>query len=279
MDPSETSEALEPLLQHPLQHVIVGHYQYEGGGTLELPALQGDHLSVTLSGANFMERRLDGRCSQGTICPSDITLVPRGAASTWRPHKGTSSVLHLFILPELWQSIARALDLDPLRVELRDDFATPDALVEQIGRALLSETQSAWVGSQLYVQTLEQALGMHLLRHYGARPCQEPSARAGNFKQALDYIEAHLAEDLSLETLATCENLSRYHFARSFKESMGQSPHQYIIGRRVKRAQHLLRTTPLPLNQIAMEVGFANQSHLNRHFRRIVGVTPKQYRQ
>jgi AraC family transcriptional regulator len=111
---------------------------------------------------------------------------------------------------------------------------------------------------------------MHLLRFTF-------SSKAHNFKRALDYIETHLSEVLSLEKLAVCEQLTLYHFAHAFKKVIEQSPHQYIIGQRVKRAQHLLRTTQLSLAQIATEVGFANQSHLNRHFKSIVGITLKQY--
>jgi len=97
-------------------------------------------------------------------------------------------------------------------------------------------------------------------------------------KRATEYIEENLAEDLSLAAVAGAANLSPYHFARLFKASTGFSPHQYVIRRRVERARLLLATTDRPLAFIAQEVGFASGSHLARHFRRLLGVPPSDYR-
>ncbi len=270
-----------PLFQGRLHFVVVSRFEYLGGGPFEVPALPGDHLSVTLSGANVMERRLDGRTERGAIGPGDVTLVPRGASSSWHPRSGPSAALHLLIPPDLWRSVGEAADLPPGATELRPDFATPDAFIEQVGRALLTEAHSEWFGGRLYAQTLEQSLAMHLLRHYsalGGPPADDAPRPAGRFRRSLEYIEAHLADDLSLETLAACEGLSPYHFARAFKRAVGQPPHGYVVVRRVRRAQELLARTRLPLAQVAAEVGFANQAHLNRHFKRLVGLTPRQYR-
>src|SRR5262249_49948014 len=93
-----------------------------------------------------------------------------------------------------------------------------------------------------------------------------------------DYIEAHLAENLSLQALADTAGLSRYHFARAFKQSEGLTPHDYIVKCRVERAQKLLADSDMPLSEIALAVGFADQSHCARRFREHVGVTPSSYR-
>lgn len=82
----------------------------------------------------------------------------------------------------------------------------------------------------------------------------------------------NLADELSLKTLATLEGLSPCHFARMFKDAHGQPPQQYIITHRVAGARHLPDTTRPLLSQVAMETGFANQSHLTRHFKRMIGV-------
>jgi AraC family transcriptional regulator len=92
------------------------------------------------------------------------------------------------------------------------------------------------------------------------------------------YIEEHLAEDLSLSDLAAVVHLSPYHFARIFKESVGFSPHQYVIQRRVERARLLLSTTNWSLTAIAHMAGFAHESHLALHFKRLTGLTPRHYR-
>jgi AraC family transcriptional regulator len=92
------------------------------------------------------------------------------------------------------------------------------------------------------------------------------------------YIEEHLAEDLSLSALAAVAYLSPYHFARLFKASTGSAPHQYVIGRRIERAKLLLSTTKWSLTTIAHTVGFAHESHLALHFRRLTGLLPSSFR-
>jgi AraC-like DNA-binding protein len=89
-----------------------------------------------------------------------------------------------------------------------------------------------------------------------------------------EYIDSHLQENIALEVLAEIAQLSVHHFAREFRQSLGIPPHNYIVQRRVEHAQQLLRNTDLPLSEIAIEAGFTDQSHLARHFRTIIGVSP-----
>ncbi|MEM8530786.1 MAG: AraC family transcriptional regulator [Chloroflexota bacterium] len=276
---SHHNDAPQPLSRYTIGHIEISQFEYVGGGTFEVPPISGEHLSVVLEGTNVMERRLDGQRQQGLIQPGDVTIVPRGATSIWTPRKGTATTLHVVILPDLWHNLAQTSEIDPSHIELRADFATSDGLIQHLTLALLQEAQSPSPDGMLYTQTLQQTLAMHLLRHYTRKPHKlEPLSPCIDFKRTRDYIEAHLCEDLSLNTLAALEGLSPFYFARQFKQVMGQPPHQYVILRRVERAQNLMKTTQLSLAQIAHTVGFANQSHLHRHFVRMVGVTPAQYR-
>jgi len=93
-----------------------------------------------------------------------------------------------------------------------------------------------------------------------------------------EFIEAHVAENISIQVLATIAGLSMYHFARAFKQSKGLTPHSYLVQCRVQRAQDLLAATDLPLSEVALASGFADQSHCARRFREHVGVTPGHYR-
>ncbi|AFY35803.1 response regulator transcription factor [Calothrix sp. PCC 7507] len=94
----------------------------------------------------------------------------------------------------------------------------------------------------------------------------------------LCYIQDNLNQELSLEKLANEVGMTTDYFARLFKLSMRKSVHQYLIQQRVERAKHLLRQSDLTITEIAIECGFANPSHLALHFKRIVGVVPKQFR-
>jgi len=93
-----------------------------------------------------------------------------------------------------------------------------------------------------------------------------------------EFIETHLEENISIQTLAAIAGLSKYHFARAFRQSEGITPHGYLVQCRVRRAQDLLAATDLPLSEIALASGFADQSHCARRFREHVGVTPSSYR-
>lgn len=97
--------------------------------------------------------------------------------------------------------------------------------------------------------------------------------------RVLDYLNANLTEPVSLGDLARVAHVSRFHFARLFKQTVGETPHRYIIRRRVERAKELLVEGRLSLSEVASSVGFADQSHLNRQFKRLVGITPKEYRE
>jgi transcriptional regulator GlxA family with amidase domain len=100
----------------------------------------------------------------------------------------------------------------------------------------------------------------------------------GALKRVQLYVEDHLAERVSIERLATIAELSVFHFARAFKQSQGMTPHSYLLHRRIVRAQELLGETESPLSEIALVSGFADQSHLARHFSKRVGASPAIFR-
>jgi len=97
-------------------------------------------------------------------------------------------------------------------------------------------------------------------------------------RQLVEFIETNLAEPLSLGQLAGMCALSEYHFARMFRESFGLPPHQYLLARRMNRARHLLRTTRMPLGDVALACGFASASHFSNKFRQAMGATAGEYR-
>ena len=94
----------------------------------------------------------------------------------------------------------------------------------------------------------------------------------------LDHIQANLDRDIHIGELAAAAGLSLFHFAKLFKRSTGSSPHQYILHLRLKRAKWLLRKTETSLSEVALQAGFADQSHLTNVFRRFIGVTPSKFR-
>jgi AraC-like DNA-binding protein len=100
----------------------------------------------------------------------------------------------------------------------------------------------------------------------------------GTIRRVRQYIETHLDEKVSLQTLASVAGLSMFHFARAFKQSEGVTPHDYLIQCRVRRTMELLAGTDLPISEVAASAGFSDQSHCVRRFRERVGVCPRVYR-
>lgn len=246
-------------------------------------------LVLFVGGAMYMERRpVNGSWKGKLIRSEDLILLPDGSMPGELRWKGLTSeptqTLHLHLSKDLLaRTVEEVADYDPARLTLVGRSGFQDPLLTQIGFALWRELEQPTPAGKLYAQTAAQMLAVHLLRHYTCAPVHIKETSQGltrqQVKQVTDFILAHLSQDLSLEALAQQAGFSSYHFARLFRQTMGESPHQFVLRQRVERAQHLLKETNVPLSQIAGESGFANQSHLTRIFKRHLGLTPRAYRQ
>ena len=110
-------------------------------------------------------------------------------------------------------------------------------------------------------------------------PLAHGGLSTGAMRRVREYVEVHLNESIDLGMLASVAGLSMHHFARQFKQSAGVTPHYYLTQKRVERAQEMLMQTDLSIAEIAYAAGFSDQSHLARHFRYMLGTTPREFRQ
>jgi AraC family transcriptional regulator len=128
--------------------------------------------------------------------------------------------------------------------------------------------------------SLSQPLGLrHLVNDGESVRAPRDGLSRRKLEAVIEYIHQHLAAGVTLRDLAAVAHLSPYHFARMFKKSTGLPPHRYVIARRVECAKHLLHgEDDVSLAQVAARTGFWDQGHFTRHFKRLVGVTPKRFR-
>lgn len=173
-------------------------------------------------------------------------------------------------------------DIDEKSIELMPQVAIFDPVVDRIEQLLALELKNTQATPLLYIDSLMTALSVHLLRQYRTRSMKlrENFTRLNShqLRPAVDYIHAHFAENISLQTISQVVGMSQYHFVRSFKQTIGVSPYQYLIQQRIDRAKQLLQKSQLPLTEIAISCGFANQSHFTTCFKQQTGATPRYFR-
>jgi AraC family transcriptional regulator len=217
----------------------------------------------------------DGRTLRRLQVPGDVKIVPPGVPRVWETESATIK-LSMYLSSELILAAAEAMSICPDRVAIAPQLHVRDPRIEHIGWAVKDELESLEPLGRLYGDSLGLALAAHLLRAYVPAGAQRRDTRLSRRRlaRAFDYIRTNLASDLSLSQLAAIASVSPSHFKTLFKQSVGMPVHQYVIRQRVEYAAELLQRGDTALADVALQAGFANQSHMARCMRRIIGVTP-----
>lgn len=251
----------------------------------ETPKLRFDHYLIAISLGESCQADLQidgvnhGRSHRHIVRHGGTALVPANYEN-WGCWKQQNQGLTINLKMDfLTHHGAELLALD--QVELLPQMMIYDPLILQMGLALKADLESQKPGGNLYAEAIASALAAHLLRNY-ATQAHRPTRYLGGLaprhvQRVTDYINDRLHQELSLEELAALIPLSSYHFCRCFKQSTGLTPHQYVIRQRVERAKHLLRGGKREIRDVAIACEFTHQSHLHRHFKRLTGLTPKEF--
>lgn len=242
------------------------------------------NFNLQLSSALRVDSLHCGRWRKQLIVPGHVSL--NVAHESFRcvvwPANGTLT-LHVLIPPG-WLAEVREAEVRGLRRrcgELSPALGIWNPQVRDAALKLAEALQVPCAPSRLKADELHLSLAVELIRQYdGAvvQPNNGGQLAACKLRNAVEFLHAHLGDDISLATLATEVDLSPFHFARSFKASVGVPPHQYLAEMRIERARIMLATTKCPITDIAMSLGFDSPSHFSTAFRARVGATPSTFR-
>jgi len=247
-----------------------------------LPPASLHRLVLTIRPPKKFSLRSEGMKRDRPVSSASISLLP-AESSVWQRWQGSWDALLIYLEPSLVAQVAaETFGLDSTRtlVPPLDSFDSPE--LRSAMSAVGAELRTGRAGGSLLAESLANVLTVHLIRHITG-PQREPASAGGvlpndKLRTVIEYIMENLAGSPTLDQMAAIVHVSPYHFARQFKAATGVAPHQYVISRRVERAQNLLRTHGgLGLGEIAFRCGFAHQSHFCFHFKRIAGITPKQF--
>jgi AraC family transcriptional regulator len=251
-------------------------------GELNLPPSSVHAIILLIRPPEKLGLRCQGVQIEGPVPASSVLVFPAGS-SKFLQWEGSMDSLGIYMDPGLIARVAaESFDFDPTPKFLRPlhRLTVPELRAAML--AVDAELRIGGPGSPLLIESLGTMLCVHLLRHV-ISPHRLRSAGDGilsrrKLHNVIDYIMQNLEGSPSLGQMAATAHLSPYHFARQFKAATGLPPYQYVIARRVERALHLLRGhNELGLAEVALRAGFSDQSKLSFHFKRLLGVTPRQF--
>lgn len=242
---------------------------------------EGPLLVLHLEGVNSRAlARCEGRASvRSGPTLGKVGLLP-GGCLIHAEADFAAPVRHLALHLKAELFAAGAQDSGAECTTFRPSLDVADPVLVGHMRELAAELQNPGLLGRLHAEGLSVAIAVRLARAHSS--LQQRLARGGlpprRLRRVQEHIESELAGEITLAELAGIAGLSVSHFCRAFRQSTGMAPHQYVIGRRIARAKELLARSQLSIAQIALEAGFASQSHLNAHFARALDTTPKRFR-
>ena len=211
--------------------------------------------------------------------PSEFHLITDGGFSAPRWPK-TFETVTLSLDAQFVADVAKE-GLPADRIEFATQRSVFDRTIAHYVEAFCSELESESSNGLLYVETLTVGFALHLLSNYGVgKPkISLPRGKLSSYqlRSVVDFVMSQLDQDVSLLTLAEKAHVSPFHFARQFRDTVCLTPHQFVLQQRIQRAINLIKIGKLPLAQIAVEVGFYDQAHFTRAFRRVTGTSPARY--
>lgn len=242
-------------------------------------------IVIAVAGRSMVRRTGDGDTQQTYAQRGTAWICPAGIYERDIDLSEPLECLHIFLPSTLIMESALAdYNIDPAHARLAYAGGLVDPMIYQIGTSLSGLFERDFRRTdRLFLDGMRTVLAAYLLEKYAIDrwqpPAKAPELDPKRLKRVVDYIEVHLAEEITLDSLARKACLSPYHFSRLFRDATGDSPHRYVTGRRVEAARQRLAHGGYALVEIALDLGFGSQDNFTRVFRKVVGLTPGQYRE
>jgi AraC family transcriptional regulator len=260
-----------------------------GSGRLTELRLPSTEVAVMLAGRVKVERTGDGRRQRSSGTPGMFWLCPAGIYESDITLSNTmDEAIHFFLPPELLgQSALEEFEIDPAAIRLDYAGGEIDPMLNQIALSFRAMRQSSAgpAADRLHSDSLRMTLASHLLCNYlvernivGSRARHRGHLDSTRLRRVTDLIDTRLESELTIRELADEACLSPFHFSRMFHRSVGKTPHQYVLDRRIEKAKEMLCSSDLQLVEIALLTGFGSQSNFSRAFRKATGQSPGKYR-
>jgi len=237
-------------------------------------------LHLVLGGTVNYQVATKGRLLNFTSRPGTIFLLPRGTVDevNWAgPTHRVALAIHPRLLTDALEETAHQND-----IELREHWDLVDPHISALVTEMTADLGECSPAGTIYGEALANALAVYLVKRYAVRRITPTFYKGGlspyRLKRVLDYISNNLELDISLSDLATIAGMSPHYFSELFRQSIGRSPHSYVLVQRIERAKQLLRSPKCTIIQAGLDVGFQNPSHFARMFRRLEGTTPSRFR-
>lgn len=237
-------------------------------------------LSLYLSGGHST-RRTD--VSSGFGAPGKFCLMPKGSESYWQLGQ-TQNFMHLYFKDDYLKQLAlKVFDIDPRMLQLPELNFTNAPATQALFEQCIA-TANWHNGNHLAMEQITDTILVSMLQELNVSKLKSPIKGGLSPKVAVmvrDYIHANYHRQIYLTELADLAQLSEYHFCRMFKESLAQTPQAYLLGVRIEQVKLLIDNTKnnvMSLSDIALQCGFSNQSHMGRYFKKLVGISPREYR-
>lgn len=217
------------------------------------------------------ERRAGRHMQRVSLAPGQFWIQPAGEPFSHHVSDAAEYGAITLDVDRVASTLRASLSLKPT-------YGVDDAVLRSLAHALFAETYGGNPAGPLFADGIATAMIAHLARTYGSTPAPERGGlRDATKRRVIEYIDAHLAEPMTLTELASVAGLSLHHFAREFQQAVGAPPHEYVMARRVDRAKEMLRFGSMTMADVALANGFSDQAHFTRTFRKRVGVTPGVY--